>query len=342
MGKILTISIAAYNVEEFIEKTLNWLIIKEIEKVEIIVVNDGSKDRTKEIVERYVEKYPESIRLINKENGGYGSTINTSIKLATGKYFKQLDGDDWYNTKNLESLVKKLEDIDADIVYTPMITVYTDLKKEKEERELWEKISKIYNSKNIFNLKDIIELAPKRIGMHSLAYKTELLKKNNIKCLEKCFYTDTEYEFYPFLYSKSIFVFEKPIYYYRIGREGQSVSIEGLRKNYRDIIKVLDTIIARYSKEKLEYEMKDYCDKLIVSVINFLLKAFVVLPASKESFEIISKEIKRIEKKYNFFYQNTLKNKKGLSKVLYSNFSKNYIYYKILKFAFDRKNKIKN
>lgn len=342
MEKILTISIAAYNVENFIEKTLNSLLIKEIEKLEILVINDGSKDRTKEIVEKYVEKYPESIKLINKGNGGYGSTINTSIKLAIGKYFKQLDGDDWYNTKNLELLVKKLENIDVDIVYTPMITVYTDLKKEKEERELWEKISKIYNSKNIFYLKDVIELVPERIGMHSLAYKTEVLKKNNIKCLEKCFYTDTEYEFYPFLYSKSIFLFEKPIYYYRIGREGQSVSIEGLRKNYRDIIKVLDSIIAKYSREELEYEIKNYCDKLIVSVINFLLNALIILPVSKESFEIISSEVKKIEKKYKFFYQTAIKNKKRLSKILYSNFSKNYLYYKILKFIFDKKNNIKN
>lgn len=340
MEKILTISIAAYNVENFIEKTLNSLIIKEIEKLEIIVVNDGSKDKTKEIVEKYVEKYPKSIKLINKENGGYGSTINTSIKLATGKYFKQLDGDDWYNAENLELLVKKLEDIDIDIIYTPMVTVYTDLNKEKEEREFFEKILKIYDSKKIFSLKEVIGLATERIGMHLLAYKTKMLKENNVKCLEKCFYTDTEYALYPFLYSKNIFLFEKPIYYYRLGREGQSVSVEGLRKNYRDIMKVLDTIIARYSEERLEYEIKNYCDKLIVSVINFLLRALIVLPASKENFEIISKEIKKLEKNYNFFYQITLKNRGRLSKIFYSNFSKNYLYYRILKLIFDRKNKI--
>ena len=340
MKKVLTISIAAYNVEKFIEKTLNSLIIENLDKLEIIVVNDGSKDKTQDIIEEYRRKYPKSIRVINKENGGYGSTINTSIKLATGKYFKQLDGDDWYSSQNLELLLKKLEKISVDIVYSPMITVYTDSGKEETFQEISDK------KEEILRLEEIIEEISKNrhLSMHSLAYKTSLLKENNIECLEKCFYTDTEYAIYPFLFSKSIFLFKKPIYYYRVGREGQSVSIEGLRKNYKDIIRVLNNIIIKYLKKEkdLNFEVKKYYNKVIINVINFLLTALIVLLTNRESFKIVNEEIEKLKKNYEILYYKALKEKRFLSKILYSNFSKNYLYYKILKFIFDKKNKIKN
>ena len=105
--KILTISIAAYNVERFISNTLDSLVslsgesLEMLKRLEIIVVNDGSKDNTENIVKKYVDKYPFAVNLITKENGGYGSTINVAAKAANGKYFKLLDGDDTFITENI-------------------------------------------------------------------------------------------------------------------------------------------------------------------------------------------------------------------------------------------------
>ena len=96
MEKILTISIAAYNAEKDIARCLDSLIATGIiEKLDVVIVNDGSVDQTAEIANSYVKKYVNSIRLINKQNGGHGSTINASIKVAKGKYYKILDSDDW-------------------------------------------------------------------------------------------------------------------------------------------------------------------------------------------------------------------------------------------------------
>ena len=100
MGKLLTISIAAYNVEKFIKKTLDSLIV-DSDELEVLIVNDGSKDETLKIAKEYEIKYPNIFRAIDKENGGYGSTINTGIIEATGKFFKQLDGDDWFETESI-------------------------------------------------------------------------------------------------------------------------------------------------------------------------------------------------------------------------------------------------
>ena len=131
MRKNLTISIAAYNVEKYLEKALKSLIIDDIDKLEVLIVNDGSSDNTKKIAEEYCLKYPKTFKLIDKKNGGYGSTINAGIKAATGKYFKQLDGDDWYDTKNLNKLINDIDKINSDIIYTPFVTYYEENKKQE-------------------------------------------------------------------------------------------------------------------------------------------------------------------------------------------------------------------
>ena len=119
MDKILTISIAAYNVEKFLFETLSSLKCKNLDKLEVIIVNDGSKDGTVDVANSFIESYPNTFKIINKENGGYGSTINKGIEFATGKYFKQLDGDDKFDTENLDKFIEELEKIDVDIAYTP-------------------------------------------------------------------------------------------------------------------------------------------------------------------------------------------------------------------------------
>ena len=103
MDKILTITVPAYNVEMYLDSILPTFLDDQIlDVIEIFIVNDGSEDKTKEIGQRYVDQYPGIVYLIDKENGGHGSAINKGIELATGKYFKVVDGDDWVDTKELD------------------------------------------------------------------------------------------------------------------------------------------------------------------------------------------------------------------------------------------------
>ena len=113
--KVLTISIAAYNLSERIDQCLaSFASSKFIDDIELIVTNDGSKDDTAKKVEKWVERYPNSIRLINKKNEGAGSTVNSGILHATGKYFKMVDGDDW--VENIDEFVSFLKNCDSDRV----------------------------------------------------------------------------------------------------------------------------------------------------------------------------------------------------------------------------------
>ena len=119
--KILSISVAAYNVEKYLVKLFEFLNISpEVnQKIEVIIVNDGSTDKTLEIANRFKSQYPQSVVIIDKKNGGYGSTINSSIAIAKGKYFKILDGDDWFNKNTLEDFLGFLENEEVDLVISP-------------------------------------------------------------------------------------------------------------------------------------------------------------------------------------------------------------------------------
>ena len=233
--KLLTVSIAAYNVEAYLEKCLNSLLIPSPERLEVLIQNDGSKDGTARIAQSFEERWPNVFRLVNKENGGYGSTINNSLRMATGKYFKQLDADDWYDRESFAAFVDMLETVDADCVYSP----YTEV----IEPDMHTRPRQIKDLTP--GLRCPGELMKERSfkQMHALAYRTEFLRAQGISIQEKCFYTDQEYVIYPLVRAQSVYVWDRPVYCYRLGRDGQSVSLAGLRKHHEDHLRVLKRMI---------------------------------------------------------------------------------------------------
>lgn len=240
MEKILTVSIAAYNVADYIRHTLDSIISQGcIDALQILVVDDGGKDATLEIVKEYEARYPNSIFGVHKENGGYGSVLNTSIRLAKGKYFKQLDGDDWFDTANLDEYIELLRSIDADYVVTPM-RMFNESDNSEVIRDYFQELPQ---GKYNFDDMDFKEISP----MHCSTFRTELLQKNNITITEHCFYTDVELVNRPLPYMETLYIWHKPIYVYRIGREGQSVSKTGVRKHYKEHEKVFWNLVEIYS-----------------------------------------------------------------------------------------------
>lgn len=219
MSKVLSVSIAAYNVEKYLENAVDSIINGGvINDVEVLIVNDGSKDNTAAIAKKYVEEYPNSVFLIDKENGGYGSTINSSLAFAKGKYFKILDGDDWFDSKNLIDFVSFLKDCDVDMV----LTQYTHFYEPQMTTELVEQEYK-YNI-----ITPVSQLT--KYSMHAAAVKTECIK-NEISITEHCFYTDVEYFLKIVNCCDSFISIPLNIYCYRLGREGQSMSFEGILKH---------------------------------------------------------------------------------------------------------------
>ena len=239
-NKMLTVSVAAYNVETTIERTLDSLVKDEpkevLDALEIIVVNDGSKDGTLNLIKKYEESYPGTVRIIDKANGGWGSTVNASLREASGKYFRLLDGDDCFVAENLADYLEFLKTSETDLVLTPFIKRYPD--------------------------KDIVEIHHPEIGqnvsafsdlnvnsdlyMHGTSVKTDKFRNIGFEITEKCFYTDNEYVFKAIVASDSIQRYDKTIYIYHLGITGQSVGAEGLRKHHVDTTKVLSKMYSIY------------------------------------------------------------------------------------------------
>ncbi len=230
--KILTVSVAAYNVEKYIKRTLDSLITDEntMSRMEVIIVNDGSTDETAKHAEEYVNKYPDTFKLISKKNGGYGSTVNTTISVAKGKYYKLLDGDDSFDTENLVGFIDYLEQCNSDIVLSPYKEVYED----EEHNRL------VDDNPLVTEQTTTIEESPVSniVIVHDICIKTSILQDNGVSIKDRCFYTDNEYVIKTVYYSDTISRYPKTIYRYSLGNENQSVSDNGLKKYCNDAIEI--------------------------------------------------------------------------------------------------------
>lgn len=231
MKKTLTIVIPTYNMEALLPRCLDSFIIEkdQMDMLEIIVVNDGSKDNSSNIAHKYADKYPNTFQVIDKPNGNYGSCINAALKVAIGKYFKICDADDLYFTDNLSSFISFLEKTSTDMVFSPYLIMDFD----ENIINSWTLPNKYLNG--IYSIDDIDwsdSALLKCKAMHSIAIQTKVLKDNSYTQTEGVSYTDSQFIFYSVLYSMTCSFFGKNIYKYCLGRDEQTMSKKSMIKNH--------------------------------------------------------------------------------------------------------------
>lgn len=242
MEKILSIVIPTYNMEKYLRHCLDSLLIDEgLDDVEVLVINDGSKDSSLAIAQEYESKYPLTFRVIDKENGNYGSCINRGLKEATGKYIKVLDADDSFNTEAFHEYISVLKNIDVDLFLTDFLFVDKSGKEIKSRKYDYIPANKILDFEKLCSGGlDMI-----RIMMHAVTYKRENLIKMNYKQTEGISYTDNEWIFTPMLKVRTVYHLNKLLYLYLIGREGQTVETRVRCKNFKQEIKVTADMISQ-------------------------------------------------------------------------------------------------
>ena len=226
MNKILTIVVPTYNMQDYLNRCLDSLVVKPelMPQLEVLVINDGSKDNSSAIAYEYETKYPAVFRVIDKENGNYGSCVNRGLAEAQGKYIKVLDADDWFDTNEFENLLKKLSTIDVDMVLTPYCSVDVSGKEGGViAQELLD--GKILD----FNSFDKNRIS--RYSMHMVTYRTEFLRSINYKQTEGISYTDTEWTHCPQYAIGSFVYYPFVVYRYLVGREGQTMDPAILSRN---------------------------------------------------------------------------------------------------------------
>ena len=250
------------------------------DQVEILIVDDGSeKDRTAEIADEYAANYPNIVKAIHKENGGHGSAVNAGIANATGLYFKVVDSDDWVKKEAYLEILEKLEELAGGDTVLDMLISNFVYEKEGEKRKKVMHYRHILPRDEMFTWKDCHHFMKGHyILMHSVIFRTRLLKDCGVQLPEHTFYVDNLYVFEPLPYVKNMYYMDVNFYRYYIGREDQSVNESVMIGRIDQQLKVNRLMIDYLSEHKSEivrnkrmYQyMRNYLE-IIMTVSSVLL-----------------------------------------------------------------------
>ncbi len=305
--KYISFAIPCYNSQDYMDKAIES-ILKGGEDVEIIIVNDGSKDRTSEIAHQYEEKYPTIIKAVDKENGGHGDAVNTGLKHATGLYFKVVDSDDWVDESSLMKILETLHKlVDENKMVDMLISNYV-------YEKVGVKHKKVIHYQNVIPQEKIItwkDLGKFQIGqyilMHSVMYRTELLRRCKLELTKHTFYVDNIYVYYPLPHVKTVYYLNVNFYRYFIGRDGQSVNEQNMIKRIDQQLFVNKSMIDMYDMDKISNR------RLRSYMINYL----AIMMTVSSIIAIRSKNPENLEKKKELWAYLKEKQPKVYKKIRY-------------------------
>ena len=283
--KLLSVAIPSYNSEEYLGRAVETLLTGG-EEVEIIIVNDGSKDGTGKIANAYQEKYPTIIKAIHQENGGHGEAVNTGLKNATGLYFKVVDSDDWVNEESLKKvldLLRKMRDENKELDLLIANYVYENAYLNKQKVIDYKSAMPV---DTIFGWDDLKHFKQSQnILMHSVFYRTELLRECGLQLPKHTFYVDNIFVYQPLPYVNTLYYMDEDFYRYYIGREDQSVNEKVMMSRIDQQIRVTklmidSTDIYAVKSKKLQNYMLKY-----LNIMMLVSSVYLVKIGTKESLE---------------------------------------------------------
>ncbi len=276
--KLLSVTIPCYNSQAYMGKCIESLLIGG-EDVEIIIVNDGSTDDTEKIAEEYRKQYPSIIKVINKVNGGHGSAVNSGMENATGLFFKVVDSDDWVKEGAYKAILEKLSEFaGSDKVLDMMISNFVYEKDGAKNKKVM-RFTHAVPHDQMFTWNDVGHFHKGQyILMHSVIFRTKLLRECNLKLPEHTFYVDNLFVFEPLPYVKNMYYLDVNFYRYYIGREDQSVNEkvmisridQQIRVNKIMIDYMADNKSKIFTDKKLKAYMLNYLD-IITTISSIML-----------------------------------------------------------------------
>ena len=324
--KLLSVVVPSYNASKYLDFNLQSFLCPSVpEKLEVIVVDDGSTDDTARIADAYHEKYPDTVKAVHKENGGHGSGINAGLRAATGKYFKVVDADDWVDHEALERLLDYIASFDAaaanadtdidaaqvqadvkarardkavscpDVIYNNYYWRLTDEAKSPDAYERKTEFTEPFSGVEYRKVYDFESIADRcYVKMHNMTIRTDILREHQIHIDERCYYVDMEYILYPVPYVETIAFLPEFLYQYQIGRQGQSMNPAKMQRNATQYDHVLASIYAYYDahcREIKQPNRKKYIDRLISRFYASRIKILLSMPdASRRKNEFITME----------------------------------------------------
>mgnify|MGYP001034464607 CR=1 FL=1 len=275
--KLLTFAIPCYNSQDYMEHCIDS-ILPGGDDVEILIIDDGSKDRTAEIADAYEAKYPGIVRAIHQENGGHGEAVNAGIRNATGLFFKVVDSDDWVDEEAYKQILKKLKEFaGGPTTLDMMLANYVYEKEGAHHKRVMRQTG--FPQDRVFTWSDIRHFHKGHyILMHSVIYRTELLRACGLELPKHTFYVDNIFVFNPLPYVKTMYYLDVNFYRYYIGRADQSVNEKVMIGRIDQQIKVNKLMVDYYVEEmprihanvKVKRYMRNYLD-IITTISSVLL-----------------------------------------------------------------------
>ena len=280
--KLLSFAVPCYNSEAYMEKCIESLLPGG-KDVEILIVDDGSSDRTAEIADAYAERYPGIIRAIHQPNGGHGAAVNTGLKNAAGIYFKVVDSDDWLDRDSYLRVLKRLRPlIKLNTLPDMFLANYVYEKEGSKHKKVMRQ--KGFPKEKMFGWDDVGHLAKGHyILMHSVIYRTQMLHDCGLQLPEHTFYVDNIYVYKPLPYVNNMYYMDVDLYRYYIGREDQSVNEQTMIRRIDQQIRVnkimfADVNLLAVKDKKCRRYMFNYLE--IVTTITVTL---AILSGTKEN-----------------------------------------------------------
>ena len=294
--KLLSIAIPCYNSEAYMEKCIDSLLVGG-EDVEILVVDDGSSDRTAEIADVYAEKYPTIVKAIHQENGGHGEAVNAGIRNATGLYFKVVDSDDWVNAEAYAQILKTLEELIRGSETVDLLISNFVYEKQGAKRKRVMQYRHCLSVNEVFGWNKVHMHKGKYLLMHSMIYRTKLLHDCGLELPKHTFYVDNIFAFEPLVHVKKMYYLDVNFYRYFIGREDQSVNEAVMIKRIDQQLRVNRIMVdvfhrCRCNNRHLRKYMLSYLEIIttISSVMLIRAETQEALDKKKELMEYIREE----------------------------------------------------
>jgi glycosyltransferase involved in cell wall biosynthesis len=291
MNKVVSIVIPTFNMESYLPRCLDSVLVNNVlDDIEIIVVNDGSTDNSLAITKTYRGKYPDSLVVIDKPNGHYGSCVNAAIKIASGKYFRILDADDYFDSTAFIRFVNFLKNCDVDLIFTNFSRDYTSRRRQIIFKKHGGMIpEKEYTFDDYEQYKDMLN----KSVMHAMTYKKEMFDGINYLQSEGIYYTDSEYCFYPLEKVKTMMYLDVVLYRYTIGRRGQSVEEEIGIKNKSHYLMIAERML-EYLRE--HDAIKDERKKVQTMKLVQVLSVYYNLILTREKNDIDNKFLRNFDR----------------------------------------------
>ncbi len=282
MKKLLSIIVPSYNMERLLPRCIDSVLRSpSLADIEIVIVNDGSRDYTLRTARMYAERHSDSIVVIDKPNGNYGSTINAALPVVRGEYVRILDADDCFDGGRIGEYTAQLRRIEGvDMIVSPFVEIegkhYRKVGYDIYSRKPY-KSGKVYDAERVF-----ADGAIRFFMMHSVAYRTQMLREMEYRQTEGISYTDQEWVFYPLFNVRRIAFIDIPLYRYMLGREGQTMDIAVQMRSLGQLVQVTAAMAGYFAgnSRSLSAERTNFLRDIIIGRLRIVYRKYLLeMPA---------------------------------------------------------------